>query len=151
MAWVYQNLHPQKTSQGTDPVQILSKGYAFCTGYAIVLGKLLQREGFQVKWVTMLAKNHPRGKGEERVDSHEVIEVKVDSQEIVLDPMTNTCIPNSFGELLKNPTLAREKKDPDERYIERSYRLYDTVFWYSRIHEYAVRSDVNERWVFQQK
>jgi len=151
MAWVYQNLNPEETSEGTDPVQILSNGYAFCTGYSIVLGKLLQREGFQVKWVTMQAKNHPRGKGEEKVDSHEVIEVKVDSQEIILDPMTNTCIPHSLGELLKNPILAQEKKNPDERYIERSYRLYDTDFWYSRIHEYAVRSDVNERWVFQQK
>lgn len=145
MGWVYRRLSPEKSSTGNDPIRILSEGVAYCWGYVVVLGKLLQREGYRVQWATMLAKDHPRGKGEERVDSHEVLLVEADGKEVILDPMADTCIPYPLQEVLRVPDLAREKKDPDTRYRERGYHLYDTRAWYGRVFKYAIRSDVDRR------
>ena len=108
-------------------------------------GELLRREGYEVKWVTLIAKDHPQGKGPELTDSHEVLLLRLDKQEMILDPMANTCIPHGLQELLKHPELAKPKPSPDSRYKERCYFLYDTAAWYSRVYKYAVRSDVTGR------
>ena len=148
MHWVYRKLSPEESSQGNDPVEILTKGYAFCWGYVVVLGELLRKEGFSVKWLSMLAKNHPKGRGRERTDSHEVIVVEIDGKEIILDPMANTCIPHSLSEVLTHPELARAKENPDERYVSRGYEMYDTEFWYDRVYKYALRDDYRKRIFF---
>jgi SAM-dependent methyltransferase len=140
-AWVYRALSPEKSSEGNDPVAILAGGVAFCWGYAVVLGAILRREGFDVRWLSMLARNHPRGRGKEQVDSHEVILARCDGAEVILDPMSNTVIPHPLLEVLRRPTLAATKADPDERYTARGYALYSTSFWYERVFEYALRSD----------
>ncbi|MFN8006075.1 MAG: hypothetical protein U0V70_03410 [Terriglobia bacterium] len=145
MNWVYQHLNPEQSSTGNDAVEIIKNGYAFCWGYAVVLGTLLQREGYSVKWLTMLAKNHPKGRGKERIDSHEVLVVERDGKSAILDAMANTYLPYSVEELLKDPNLARAKANPDLRYRERHYELYDTAEWYSRVYKYALRSDLNQR------
>lgn len=147
MDWVYRNLSPEKPQESNDPVEVISRGHAFCWGYAVVLGKLLEREGFHVKWATMLAKGHPKGRGKEKIDSHEVVELQIDGKEKILDPMTNTVIPYPLADVLSHPELVVEKKDQDTRYKEREYHLYDTSFWYSRVFRYAVRSKVDERFV----
>ncbi|HLH32452.1 MAG TPA: methyltransferase domain-containing protein [Terriglobia bacterium] len=149
MAWVYDNLKPDKASTSNDAAEILAGGYAFCIGYALVLGRLLQKEGFSVEWVTMLAKGHPKGRGPDGIDSHEVLQVGIDGASYLFDPMANTFIPYSLDDILKNPSLAILKQNPDPRYVERRYDLYDTDFWYRRVFKYAVRLDPEKdaRWV----
>ena len=151
MSWVYRNLRPEQSSEGNDPIEIIKKGYAFCWGYAVVLGKLLQREGYSVKWLTMLAIDHPKGRGKEQIDSHEVVVVDLNGRQVILDAMANTCIPYSLEQLLEEPELARQKANPDSRYRERHYELYDTKEWYGRIFKYALRRDINQRIWFWKK
>jgi len=148
MSWVYRKLCPEQSSEGNNPVEIIRKGYAFCWGYAVVLGKLLQQEGYPVKWLTMLAKDHPKGRGKERIDSHEVVLVDLNGRQVILDPMANTCIPCSVEDIFRRPELAVPKKNPDQRYIEREYCLYDTAAWYGRVFKYALRTDVSQRILF---
>lgn len=145
MRWVYRKLSPEQSSEGNDPIEIIKKGYAFCWGYAVVLGKLLQQQGYPVKWLTMLAKDHPHGRGKERIDSHEVVVVELNGRPVILDPMANTCIPCSVEDVFRRPELAVAKKNPDQRYVEREYYLYDTTAWYGRVFKYALRTDVNQR------
>ncbi|MDE3058748.1 MAG: methyltransferase domain-containing protein [Bacteroidota bacterium] len=139
MNWVYHHLNPERSSNGRDAVKILAGGFAFCLGYTIALGELLQREGFNVKWITMLAKDIPNGRGKDKTDSHEVIEAEVGEKKFILDPMANTLIPLSLEEILKNPSFAKPKENPDERYVKRNYQMYDTAFWYSRVFRYVKR------------
>lgn len=141
MNWVYHKILPEKSIESTDPSEIISFGYALCLGYAVVLGELLRKEGFPVRWLTMLAKNHPRGRGEEKVDSHEVLLVEINGEEVILDPMANTVIPHSMNRVYKYPELAQAKQNEDVRYRQRGYFMYDTSFWYSRVFKYAVRSN----------
>lgn len=151
MDWVYKKLNPEQPQASTNPVKILAGGYAWCLGYTIVLGNLLQNEGFNIKWVTMLAKDHPRGRGAEKIDSHEVLLLKMENNEVILDPMTNTCISVSLSEVLKNPSFAMDKENPDSRYRARNYCWYDTNFWYSRVFKYCVRSKINGVFVIWKK
>jgi SAM-dependent methyltransferase len=149
MAWVYTALEPEQSSTSNDGCEILANGHAFCMGYTLVLGQLLQREGMRVRWLTMMAKDHPRGRGDEKVDSHEMLLLSVDGKEVILDPTTNVCIPRSLNEVLENPKLAEEKRNPDARYLARGYNLYGTEFWFSRVFKYAVRSKPEEamKWI----
>jgi ubiquinone/menaquinone biosynthesis C-methylase UbiE len=144
MDCVYRALLPEKSQQSNDAVEILQGGYAYCWGYAVVLGRLLQREGYDVRWLTMLANGHPRGRGLEQTDSHEVLLVMLDGKECILDPMANTLIPHALAEVLANPALAPPKAAPDARYQERGYWLYDSEFFYSRIVKYRIRRDPSE-------
>ena len=145
MNFVYRALSPEKSSESNDAMEILAGGFAWCWGSAIVLGRLLQREGFEVQWATMLANNHPRGRGAAQTDSHEVLQVMLNGSPAILDPMANTLIPYSIAEVLKNPALAAPKMNPDSRYTERGYHLYDTEFWYSRVVKYVLRRDPASR------
>ncbi len=145
MDWVYRNLSPEKSHDGADAERILAAGYAFCMGYAIVLGEILRREGFPVRWITMVAKDHPRGKGPERIETHEALAVKIDGREATMDPMANTFIPHAVSEIFRRPELAVGKDAPDDRYVARGYHLYDTAFWYKRVVRYAVRSRIGEK------
>ena len=144
MDWVYRNLSPETSHDGSEAERILAGGHAFCMGYTIVLGEILRREDFPVGWVTMVAKDHPRGKGPERIETHEVLAVTIDGRETTMDPMANTFIPHAVTELFRRPELAVPKGAPDDRYVSRGYHLYDTAFWYSRVFRYAVRSRIEE-------
>ena len=143
MDWVYRRLSPEKSQESDDPVGIVTGGYAFCWGYAVVLGKAMEREGYPVKWVSMQAVDHPRGRGRDKIDTHEVLAVEIDGKDIVLDPMAGVFFPHALSDLLQNPTLAGEKENPDERYATRGYHLYASSFWYSRVFKYAIRKNVS--------
>jgi hypothetical protein len=140
MDWVYQNLNPEKSHESSDPMEILSKGYAFCGGYTSVLGFILRKEGYPIEYITMFAKNHAKGRSIEKYDTHEVLSVEIDGRKVTMDPMVNTYLPCSIDEIIKHPELAKEKEDPDSRYISREYNLYDTEYWYRRVVRYAKRS-----------
>jgi hypothetical protein len=133
MDWTYHHLSPDEPSTSANPLEIIQAGHAWCYGYMIVLGSILEREGMPVKWVTMHAKDHPRGRGDRKVDTHNVILIGTGNDEVILDPMANTLIPHPLQEVLKNPSFAMEKKSSDNRYAERGYHMYDTEFWYQRV------------------
>jgi Transglutaminase-like superfamily len=139
-------LSPEQASESTDALQVLAGGHAWCWGYAVALGEMLRREGYDVRWISMLAEDHPRGRGERRVDSHEVVEVTVDDgTRRVLDPMAGVRFENSIEELLAQPMAADIERRRDDQYIARDYDLYSTSFWYSRVTKIAVRRDPRQR------
>jgi SAM-dependent methyltransferase len=138
-SWVYEHLDPAQPQSSDDPFEVLESGHAWCAGYNLVTGRLLEREGYKVGWVSMRANDHPRGRGPERIDSHEVLVVDVDGVQRVLDPMANVLFDASLPELLADPTRADTDRTADTRYAERGYDLYATSFWYMRVKELAIR------------
>jgi hypothetical protein len=144
MDWVYNNLNPEKSQETNDPIEILSKGYAFCGGYTTVLGFILKREGYQIEYITMFAKNHEKGRTIEKYDTHEVLSVEIDGRKVTIDPMVNIYLPYSIDEIIRHPELAKKKANPDSRYISRAYNLYDTEYWYRRVVRYAKRSRLED-------
>ena len=141
MQWVYGRLDPTRSSAGQDALRILEGGHAWCWGYAVVLGKLLAREGYAVRWVTMIAEDHPRGRGQAREDSHEVLAIEIDGREMIFDPMSNSLIPHTLDELLARPELAAPTAEPDARWRSRGYELYSTAEWYRRVRRFMLRED----------
>lgn len=142
MEWLYHRIAPTKPNLSEDPKKIIADGYAYCIGYSVALGKLLTREGYVVTWITMVASGHERGRGSEREDSHEVIEISLDGVRCVFDPMANTFFPYSIDELLQNPKLADVHANVDSRCQERGYNLYNTSYWYSRVTKISRRRNM---------
>lgn len=129
---------------------ILADGHAWCWGYVLVLGEALRREGFEVRWGTMLSDRHPRAIECGCTESHEVLEVVVDSgARHVLDPTTGVVFPCSLADLLTNPTLADVERVIDGRYRERRYELYATSGWYHDVEHVALRTRPDSRLHFR--
>jgi O-antigen/teichoic acid export membrane protein/ubiquinone/menaquinone biosynthesis C-methylase UbiE len=145
MEWVYRKLSPEKSSCSYDALKIIADGFAFCQGYAIVLGTMLQREGYQVRWLTMCARGHAKGRGPKQVDTHEVVLLTIDGKDVILDPMANTFIPYSSEQVFAAPDLVKSNETPDERYRARGYHLYATEYWYSRVFMYCIRTKPTQR------
>ncbi|PIQ97623.1 MAG: hypothetical protein COV67_03245 [Nitrospinae bacterium CG11_big_fil_rev_8_21_14_0_20_56_8] len=146
MQWTYNRLDPAQPTEGSDPVRIISGGHAWCWGYAVVLGTILQREGYPVQWITMVAQNHPRGRGPLLEDSHEVIQIGFPGgRPAILDPTCNIHFPCGIEDLLRAPVLANIPRMEDLRYKQRRYDLYSTSSWYGRVKEYAARNDPKEK------
>ena len=82
----------------------------------------------------------PKGRGENKIDTHELLELKFKGKKWILDPTANTVIPHGINKLLKNPDLATGKIRPDARYKEREYYHYDTSFFYRRVMYYKRKS-----------
>jgi SAM-dependent methyltransferase/O-antigen/teichoic acid export membrane protein len=140
--WVYRALDPERSSDGgADPWEVLAGRYAWCSGYTLVLNELLRRDGYETRWVTMVAEEHPRGRGELGEDTHEVLEVTLpDGAICVADPMAGVWLDASIAELAANPVLADTPRERDERYRSRGYDLYATSFWYFRLRRIAFRT-----------
>ncbi len=151
MGWVYRRLDPSESQASNDWREILAGGRAFCMGYAIVLGEILEREGFPVKWVTMVAAGHPRGKGKDCEDTHEVLSVAVDGREVTMDPMANAWFPSPPEALIADPRLAVPEAMPDDRWRARGYDLYAAPFWYERVRRWAVRDRLADPLRFREK
>jgi O-antigen/teichoic acid export membrane protein/SAM-dependent methyltransferase len=146
MDWVYRKLEPEATEVSVDPLLELTKGKALCIGYVIVLGGILKRQGYNLTYITMKAKGHPKGRGPLKIETHEVLQVKLQGKEHIFDPTTNTHIPYSLEDLLKKPALAGKIKHlPDNRYYKRQYHLYDQETWYKSVYSYATRTDVRRK------
>lgn len=140
MDWLYRHLSPDTSNAGWKVQDILRDGHAYCAGYASALGQILRHEAHQVRWLTMEAHGHHRGRGPQAKEHHAVVSLCIDGSWVVLDPMTNTLIPESLEAVLARPTLATVKPSPDARYESRGYRYYDTQYWYSRVVRYSYRS-----------
>jgi SAM-dependent methyltransferase len=143
MRWLYERVQPADAPQtASEPVHVLSARKALCLGYVLTLGELLERDGgHAVEYVTLLARDHERGRGPARVDSHEVLQLRDrDGALFVLDPMTNRLFPCGVLDLLRKPSLASPRPEPDARYRQRRYDFYDTSYFYERAFEACVRS-----------
>ena len=142
MGWLYERVRPADPPESEiEPFRVLSERKALCLGYALTLGQLLEREGRDVRYATLLARDHERGRGQARIDSHEVLEVRESGGAlVVLDPMTNRRFPCSLLDLLRDPSLARPRPARDDRYRARRYELYDTSYFYERVFEVCVRT-----------
>ena len=144
--WTYHRLDPERSQDSNDPFEILAGGYAWCWGYVLVLGEALKREGYDVRWATMIAEDHPRGLGPNRRDSHEVLEVTLPSGDaVVCDPMVGIVFETSLGDLLRDPTRADTPLAEDDRYTSRGYALYSTSAWYRLVRRIAIRQRPNAR------
>jgi SAM-dependent methyltransferase len=143
MDWVYHAIEPSVLLLSSlNPCELIVHGRGSCLTYTVILGRFLQRQGYKVTWVTMIADGHPRGHGARQRDSHEVLAVEMDGREVILDPMANTYHPHSLRDLLCKPDLAVGKAMPDERYVARNFHLYDTAEWYGRVTKYQRRRDI---------
>jgi SAM-dependent methyltransferase len=138
--WAYGSLDPAQAQTSNDPVEILAGGFAWCWGYVVVLGEALSREGFDLRWVTMVAEGHPLGVGPTQRDSHEVLEVALgNGRRVVCDPMVGIVFESSLAQLLSDPSLADTSPAQDDRYRSRNYALYSTSAWYRVVRSVAVR------------
>lgn len=144
--WLYEHLDPRGSTTSNDPVEVIAGGVALCAGYAVALRGLLEREGIEANIVQMTATDHARGSGAEQADTHVVVQARLDGQLAILDAMAGTVTEHSLAELIDRPALATGRRDPDERYAERGYALYDTVYWYSRVSRYRVYRSRVARW-----
>lgn len=133
LLWAYARLSPSEANASSDPAEILTEGSAWCAGYAAVLGEALRREGYPVRWLTLLVDDHPGGRGRRRRESHEVLEVWCDGQPNVVDPMVGVMFPHQISDLIRQPALATPGVEEDERYVARRYQLYATRFLYERV------------------
>lgn len=143
MDWVYRRIEPTKANRSENAELILADGYGWCISYAVTLGQLLKREGYDVVWITMRANDHERGSGPNKRDAHEVIEIVIDGEGHVLDPMANTHFPCSLTALLADPSIASRHAWTDERGRERGYHLYNTAYWYERTVDYSRRANIH--------
>jgi SAM-dependent methyltransferase len=139
MAWLYQRLTPGTGNADLDPARIIADGHALCVGYAIALLAILQRENYDARLATMEAVGHPRGRGPQLTDSHQVVETIIDGKSYVFDPMANAVFPHPLDALLRHPALALADGEHDTRYEERGYALYASPFWYERVVRHALR------------
>ena len=143
MRWLYDRLKPIKQNLSEDATKIIADGYGYCIAYAVAFGQILKREGYDVTWVTMRAEGHERGRGDCKIDTHEVLEVKIKGENRIFDPMANTCHPFGLDTLMAVPDLANKCAYSDARCIERSYHLYNTAYWYRRVVAISRRRNIH--------
>src|SRR2546427_2390920 len=76
MEFAYRKLDPSRSQESLEAESILRGGAAWCLGYCAVLGEMAAREGIPARFVTLEARNHPRGRGKQRIDTHELVELR---------------------------------------------------------------------------
>jgi hypothetical protein len=135
---LYKTLSPERSQTSIDIADILEGGYAFCMGYTAVLVVLARRFGYQIKPLSLYAVDMPNGRGNSRWDTHEVAYLYFNSKRYIIDTMACTFIPYSIYHVLADPSLIKNKINPDERYELRNYHHYDTCFFYKRVKYFKI-------------
>jgi SAM-dependent methyltransferase len=144
--WTHAHLESRRASDGCGPADVALRHGRSPSDEDMtrMLGEALVREGFEPRWVTMVAHEHPHGDGPSMRLSHEVIELTLDDHSVhVLDPMANRRLSCSLQALIDDATLADDvdrDRDRDEPYVVPHRDLYSTSFWYRRVVTVAVRS-----------
>jgi SAM-dependent methyltransferase len=142
VAWIYRSVAPAAVNGSSVPEAIIARRAALCSHYTVALGAALRREGIAVEWISMLALDHPRGRGPALVESHEVIEATYpDQRREVIDAMAGVRFGSDLTELLARPETADVDRRRDKRYRARGYDLYATSRWYGSVIAVARRSD----------
>ena len=145
MEFVYRSLDPSRSQRTLEAESILREGSAWCLGYCAVLGEMARREGIPSRFVTLEARDHPRGRGEERIDTHELVELLVAGRWVAFDPMVNRVLGGNVEEVLADPTLADRaaaSRLADERFRGRGYHLYCSSFFYERVTRFCRRESL---------
>ena len=145
MEFVYRRLDPSKSQRSLDPDAILQEGFAWCLGYCCVLGNLAQKEGIPSRYVTLEARDHPRGRGAEKIDTHELVELYIAGRWLAFDPMARRILEGSVEEILADPSLADRamtSRLADERFRGRGYHLYCSSFFYERVTRFCRRESL---------
>jgi SAM-dependent methyltransferase len=139
--WTHERLDPSQPAASPDPLAVLHGDSADASGMALVLGEALLREGYDPRWITMIARDHPAGHGTELSESHEAVELELPDQSVhLLDPMSGVRFPYGLQSLIDDPTVADDVvRERDDVYLARRYDLYSTSFWYARVVAVAVR------------
>jgi hypothetical protein len=145
VGFLYARLDPYKEVKELDPERIVAAGGALCEGYAIAAREMLQREGFETRWITMIARDIPHTNGPIDQDSHEVVEVNIDGRWRLVDPTADVVYDGSLAELLADPERAKLDREPDERFKRRRYRTFVSPDWYSRVRQVAERGSPRRR------
>lgn len=116
---VYRALDPSRRRKSNDPHEILATGYAWCTGYAIVLTELLTLAGHPwERWTIVAERDGMR-------ESHDVVLVNTDEGTAILDPTLGIVIPYSPIELKHRPEVLRDVAiHPDNRWRWRGYTQF---------------------------
>ena len=153
MDFVYRKLDPSKSQKSLDPDAILREGFAWCLGYCAVLGSLAHREGIPSRYVTLEARDHPRGRGEAKIDTHELVELYIAGRWLAFDPMARRILEGSVEEILADPSLADRamtSRLADERFRGRGYHLYCSSFFYQRVTRFCRRDSLTsgESWTW---
>ncbi len=137
MNYIYSEIEPKNCNNGGRIERILLQGGTLCYGYALLLYSILKQYGYFVIRITLVAKNMPKGRGKRKIDSHEVVELELEGKKYVLDATTNRIIPYGLKYILKNPNIIKERKDKDERYMNRQYFTYDSPSFYKNVIYYT--------------
>jgi ubiquinone/menaquinone biosynthesis C-methylase UbiE len=144
MNWVYNNLSPDPTINEVNPIKVIKLGRACNFGYTAVLGYILKREGFDVSWATMYGHGSTKNNNSDAKIKHEIIQLKINGEKVVLDPTINLCFKHSLDELLKNPSLSNISRINDKRYIEFNYHALSNSDWYGNINKYSIHNGQNK-------
>jgi SAM-dependent methyltransferase len=128
MNWVYRQLSPERPQDCAAPRDIITRGYAWCGGYSQALRYILEREGYRTRIVSFYMQPHPRGHGKDKIDTHTLLEVKLNDKWSLVDPTCNLFF-NGYNlrELVQSPRLADEvfqNHRLDDRFVTRRYDLY---------------------------
>jgi len=145
--WVHARLDSSRPSDSLDPVKVLHGGHANAAGMTLVLGEALVREGFEPRWVRMVAHDHPHGCGPRLCRRHEVIELTLADHSVhVLDPIADVRFPCAVQALIDDAALADSvERERDSVYLACGCDLYATSFWYRRVVALAARTRLSGR------
>ncbi len=141
MNFVYISLSPEKSQVSNNALDILKGGYALCAGYVAVMKFLCEREGFKTRHYTLYAQNHPKGRGKNKIDTHEILEIYINNKWQIFDPTVNLFLNHGVKEVLRNPDLVDKNiknQKKDKRYYERQYRLYCSSWFYKNMIKYKL-------------
>ena len=142
MKFVYNSLSPKRSQKSNDPIEILKGKYAWCAGYVATMKYLCGKEDFKIKHYTLYVKNHPKGRGNQKIDTHEIIEIRIsDNKWVVFDPTVNRCLEYDLKTLLKEPKLVDKillYYEQDKRWADYNYDLYCSSWFYEHIIKYKL-------------
>ena len=110
MSVVHRGLSPKKPHVGNTADEIWAGGYAWCAGYAEVFKDRMQSMGYRVKRATLRIPG----------DTHEVVRVWINGDELVFDPTYNLFFPISLRTLIRSPILVSHRGP--------KYACYDFYF-----------------------
>lgn len=145
MHWTYAALSPEQKHESGNPEQILKEKHAWCEGYVLVMDYICKKEGIKTRKTTLFAKNHVRGRGSKKIETHEILEIKTKNGWVLFDPMTNVCFNTSLEKIIANPHSSDKickSIQKDERWIKRKYNLYCTSYFYKRVFRVEKKSFV---------
>ena len=141
MNFVYYSLSPEKSQTSNEPLKILKGGFAWCGGYATVMKYLCEKEGFKVRHYTLYSKDHPHGRGKNKIDTHDIVEILIEDKWFFFDPTVNKYLAHSFKEILNHPELLDkdlQETKQDERWYQRQYYLYFSSQFYKKVIKYQI-------------